>query len=66
MLDVDDYIAVKDCVYKDEHYSARDNGAIIRHQRAGMRKRKFDDVWSFGNRILLQVIWTSVEKEFIG
>ena len=48
MLDVDDYIAVKDCVYKDEHYSARDNGAIIRHQRAGMRKRKFDDVWSFG------------------
>ena len=48
MVSVDDFNEVKDCIYKDEHYSARDNGAVLRHQREGMRKRKLDDVWSFG------------------
>lgn len=48
MVSVDDYNEVKDCIYKDEHYSARDNGAVMRHQREGMRKRKFDEIWSFG------------------
>ena len=48
MISVDDYKEVKDCTYKDEHYSARDNGAIMRHLRKGMRKRKLDEVWSFG------------------
>lgn len=47
-ISVDDYNEVKDCIYKDEHYSARDNGAVMRHPRKGMRKRKLDDVWSFG------------------
>ncbi len=46
--DVDDYQEVRECFYKDEHYSARDNGAVLRHQRDGMRKRKMDEVWSFG------------------
>lgn len=48
MLNIDDYIEERECVYKDETYSARDNGAIMRHQREGMRKRKLDEVWSFG------------------
>lgn len=48
MVSVDDYNEAKDCTYKDEHYSARDNGAVMRHQREGMRKRRLDDVWSFG------------------
>lgn len=48
MSHIDDYIEVKECTYKGETYSARDNGAIMRHQREGMRKRKLDDVWSFG------------------
>ena len=48
MASIDDYNEVKDCIYKEEHYSARDNGAIMRHQREGMRKRKLDGVWSFG------------------
>ena len=48
MVSIDDYNEVKDCIYKDEHYSVRDNGAIMRHQREGMRKRKLDEVWSFG------------------
>lgn len=48
MVNIDDYNEVKDCIYKDEHYSARDNGAVMRHPREGMRKRKLDEVWSFG------------------
>ena len=48
MLSIDDYNEVKECTYKEETYSARDNGAVLRHQREGMRKRKLDDVWSFG------------------
>ncbi len=47
-MNIDDYQEVRDCIYKDEHYSVRDNGAVLRHQRVGMRKRKLDDVWSFG------------------
>lgn len=38
----------KECFYKDEQYSVRDNGAVMRHRRRGMRKRKLDNVWSFG------------------
>lgn len=49
MVSIDDYNEVKDCIYKEEHYSVRNNGAIMRHQREGMRKRKNDNVWSFGN-----------------
>ena len=29
MVCIDDYKEVKDCIYKDERYSARDNGAGI-------------------------------------
>ncbi len=47
-MNIDDFQEVRDCIYKDEHYSVRDNGAVLRHQRVGMRKRKLDDVWSFG------------------
>lgn len=49
MLSIDDYNEIKECTYKGEHYSVRDNGAIMRHQRIGMRKRKLDYVWTFGN-----------------
>ena len=48
MVSVDDFNEVKDCTYKDEHYSARDNGAVMRHPREGKRIRKDDNVWTFG------------------
>lgn len=49
MVDIIDIFSLEvDCIYKDEHYSVRDNGAIMRHARKGMRKRKLDNVWSFG------------------
>ena len=50
VLSIEKYNEVKDCIYKDEHYSVRDNGAILRHQRIGMSKRKLDGVWSFAVR----------------
>ena len=36
------------CTYEDETYSVRDNGAILRHSREGARKRRNDDIWTFG------------------
>ncbi len=48
MVSIDDYKEVKDCIYKEEHYSVRDNGAVMRHPREGKRIRKDDNVWTFG------------------
>ena len=48
MVSVDEYNETKDCIYKDEHYSVRDNGAVMRHPREGKCLRKDDNVWTFG------------------
>lgn len=48
MVSVDDFLQIKDCFYKGEHYSVRDNGAVMRHARTGKRVRKDDNVWTFG------------------
>lgn len=49
MITVDEYYKeVRDCIYKNEVYSVRDNGAVMRHSRQGKRIRKYDDVWTFG------------------
>ncbi len=48
MVVLDDFTVSKECDYKDEHYSVRDNGAVMRHQRLGKVKRKLDGVWTFG------------------
>ena len=45
---INDYKEIKECVYKDEHYSVRDNGAIFRHKREGKRLRLDDERWTFG------------------
>jgi hypothetical protein len=45
---INDYKEVKECVYKDEHYSVRDNGAIFRHRREGRKMRIDDERWTFG------------------
>lgn len=50
MNHIDDYDEVKDCMYKGNLYSVRDNGAILRHQRIGKNRRKLDEVWTFGTR----------------
>lgn len=45
---INDYTDVKECIYKDEYYSVRDNGAVMRHYRQGKKTRKDDGVWTFG------------------
>lgn len=47
-----DFAVVRDCNYKGEHYSVRDNGAIFRHARDGKPKRKNDEFWTFGRKDL--------------
>lgn len=47
LLDI--YSEVRECDYKGEHYSVRDNGAIMRHPN-GDRKRPSDNKWTFGNK----------------
>ena len=37
-----------ECDYKGEHYSVRDNGAIMRHTKG--RKRPNDNTWTFGRK----------------
>ena len=48
MVNINDFTQEITCIYKNDVYSVRDNGAIMRHCRDGMRKRKLDDVWTFG------------------
>lgn len=45
---INDYKDIKECVYKDEHYSVRDNGAVLRHPREGKKARRDDGIWTFG------------------
>ncbi len=40
----------KQCEYKGEIYSVRDNGAVMRHARESKNIRKLDNIWSFGNK----------------
>lgn len=37
-----------DCTYKEERYSVRDNGQLLRHPRDGKRVRTYDNQWTFG------------------
>lgn len=46
----DEFTEVKECDYKGEHYSVRNNGAILRHAREGKPSRKDDNVWTFGKK----------------
>lgn len=45
---IDNYKHLKDCIYKDERYSVRDNGAVLRYPREGKRPRPTDNQWTFG------------------
>jgi hypothetical protein len=42
------YIGILECHYKNEHYSVRDNGAVLRHAPKTKRTRPADNKWTFG------------------
>lgn len=45
---IDDFEKEIECTYKGEIYSVRDNGAVMRHSRAGKKPRQTDNIWTFG------------------
>ena len=47
-VSVHNFHRVLDCIYNDEQYSVRDNGAVCRQRRENKRKRPLDDAWIFG------------------
>ncbi|MDD5670062.1 MAG: HNH endonuclease signature motif containing protein [Candidatus Omnitrophica bacterium] len=46
--DVNDFNEEKICIYKNDKYSVRDNGAVLRHSNDGGKNRKTDNIWTFG------------------
>ncbi len=47
---INEFTLEKECEYKGELYSVRDNGAVKRHSREGKKLRKDDDIWTFGKK----------------
>lgn len=45
---INDFTKEFEVMYKNEKYTVRDNGAILRHSRQGKGVRSFDEVWTFG------------------
>ncbi len=43
-----DFLREMTCIYGEERYSVRDNGAVLRHSRSGKRLRSADNQWTFG------------------
>ena len=48
MISINDFKEEKSCIYKDEEYLVRDNGAVLRKPGTHLRKRKLDNQWTFG------------------
>ncbi len=48
MVDLNDFKKESECFYKDEYYSVRDNGAVLRKPRNSSRPRPTDNKWTFG------------------
>ncbi len=48
MVNLNDYENQKECDYKGEHYSVRDNGAVMRFPLTGKKARPLDNIWTFG------------------
>ena len=47
---INDFSQEKECTYKGEHYSVRDNGAIFRHALMEGMPRRLDEIWTFGKK----------------
>ena len=45
---LDDFEKEVECIYKNETYSVRDNGSVLRHPKTGKKPRPTDNKWTFG------------------
>lgn len=48
MYILDDFEKEVECIYKNETYSVRDNGSVLRHPQTGKKPRPTDNKWTFG------------------
>lgn len=48
MIDLENFKQESECIYKNERYSVRDNGAVLRYPLDGKRPRPTDNNWTFG------------------
>lgn len=39
---------IRECDYKNEHYSVRDDGAVMRHPKSLLQPRLLDNKWTYG------------------
>ena len=44
MINIDDYKVEKSCVFKDEEYLVRDNGAVLRKTKTQGKSRQLDNL----------------------
>ena len=47
---ISSYTEVRECDFKDRHYSVRDDGSVMRHPKEGRRPSKLDNIWTFGTK----------------
>ena len=45
---LDDFEKEVECIYKNETYSVRDNGSVLRHPKTDKKPRPTDNEWTFG------------------
>lgn len=64
-MDVNDFNEVRDCIYKDEHYSVRDNGAVMRHPREGNARERMIIFGVSENLMRKLDIWKLAGNEYI-
>lgn len=48
MVDLENFKQESECIYKNEDYAVRDNGAVFRYPLHGKRARPTDNNWTFG------------------
>jgi hypothetical protein len=48
MVNVNHFLKENQCLYKNELYTVRDNGAVFRYSIEGKRTRPTDNQWTFG------------------
>ena len=47
-ININNFQQEKECTYKGERYSVRDNGAVMRHPKNTNKPRPLDNAWTFG------------------
>lgn len=72
-INPDNFEREVECTYKNERYTVRDNGSVMRHARENKPLRKYDNQWTFGTPnnngyllIVSEVVHRIVAYAFLG